>query len=62
MDTGWTALGPGGACGVGTVETRPEAATAICIETKKQSYTDRQGTKVRVRFTTAEKLNLDTPP
>ena len=44
------------------VRTRPEAATAICIETKKQSYTDRQGTKVRVRFTTAEKLNLDTPP
>ena len=39
------------------VWTRPEAATAICIETKKQSYTDRQGTKVRVRFTTAEKLN-----
>ena len=42
------------------VETRPEAATAICIETKKQSYTDRQGTRVRVRFTTEEKLNLDT--
>ena len=42
------------------VRTRPEAATAICIETKKQSYTDRQGTKVRVRFTTAEKLNLDS--
>ena len=41
------------------MRTRPEAATAICIETKKQSYTDRQGTKVRVRFTTAEKLNLD---
>ena len=29
-------------------------------KTKKQSYTDRQRTKVRVRFTTAEKLNLDT--
>ena len=42
------------------VKTRPEAATAICRRNKETKfYTDRQGTKVRVRFTTAEKLNID---
>ena len=43
------------------VKTRPRAAMMICSR-RETKLRHRLRTKVRVRFTTAEKLNLDTPP